>query len=177
MNHPNNTANSPIPEVIQRQDGLVESLKAKLDRERTPVERFADNAARLFGNMRFAIANFLWFAIWIILNIEVIPGLKPFDAYPFSFLTMTVSLEAIFLSIFVLISENRSAAVSELREEVDVQMDIIMEYEITRLASMVNAILEKLDIECPVKDDLDFMLKPLDIEKIEDGLKRQVMQK
>ncbi len=173
MNYP---SNSDVREVMRSPEHLVESLKAKLSRERTPVERFADRATHTFGNMRFAIANFLWFSIWIFINAKIIPGLKPFDPFPFSLLTMTVSLEAIFLTVFVLISENRSAAISELREEVDIQMDIIVEYEITRLAEMVNAILKKLDIESPIANELDFMLTPLDIEKIENGLKRQVME-
>jgi len=167
---------SKIQERVETQGGLVETLKVKLDKERTFAERFADNMTDLAGNMPFLIVNVLAFAIWILLNVEIIPGLKPFDPYPFSFLTMTVSLEAIILAIFVLMSENRSAKVAALREEVDLQIDVITEYELTRLIAMVNALLQKLEVESPNQEDLDFMIKPLDIEKLEEGLERKVIK-
>lgn len=176
QSHDTPTHNSNFQERIETQSGLVESLKVKLDNERNFSERFADNMTDLAGNMPFLIVNVLAFAIWILLNVDVIPGLKPFDPYPFSFLTMTVSLEAIILAIFVLMSENRSAKVAALREEVDLQIDVITEYELTRLIAMVNALMQKLEVESPNQEDLDFMIKPLDVEKLEEGLERKVIK-
>lgn len=176
QSHNTPTHNSNFQEKVETQGGLVESLKVQMDKERTLADRFADRMTQIAGNMPFLIFNVLVFAIWILLNANVMPALKPFDPYPFSFLTMAVSLEAIILAIFVLMSENRSAEVEALREEIDLQIDVITEYELTRLIAMVSALMQKLEVESPNQEDLDFMIKPLNIEKLEEGLKRRVIK-
>src|SRR5687768_14503665 len=78
---------------------LARSLKAEFDSRRTLLERIADYLTATFGTMTFLVINIVWFAIWIPVNLGLIPGIEPFDPYPFGFLTMTVSLEAIVLAI------------------------------------------------------------------------------
>lgn len=96
-------------------------------------ERLSDFLTRLAGDIRFVYFNFGWFAIWITLNTNIIPGLQPFDPFPFGLLTMIVSLEAIFLSLFVLISQNRGAAREKVRNDIEYDVNIKAELEIRDL--------------------------------------------
>jgi uncharacterized membrane protein len=88
-----------------------------------------------------------WFAWWIADNNGWIPGWV-FDPFPFGLLTLVVSLEAIFLSTFVLISQNRAASLAEMRSDLDLQIDLLAEHEVTQLLRMVTAIARKLDVKC-----------------------------
>ena len=153
---------------------LIHKLKWHMAEERTPSQKLADTMVRIFGNMGFLIANVLWFVIWIIWNTRMIPGLEPFDPFPFELLTTIVSLEAILLAIFVLISQNREAHVTELREETDLQLDILSEKEITKIMRMLSLLLEKQGIDISEDGELVEMLAPTDVDKIEEVLEDQI---
>lgn len=152
---------------------IIQSLKAKADRKRSLSDKIADWITGTFGSMGFLILNVLWFVIWIILNLGIIPGIVPFDPFPFGLLTMIVSLEAIVLAIFVLISQNRAEKVDDLRQEVDLQVDMIAEEEVTKLLIMVSVLLEKQGIDVSQDAELQAMLSPTNIEKLERILEQQ----
>lgn len=101
-------------------------------------ERLSDFLTRVAGDIRFVYFNFFWFLIWITLNTRIIPGLEPYDPFPFGLLTMIVSLEAIFLSLFVLISQNRSAAREKVRNDIEYEVNIKAELEIRDLHNRVE---------------------------------------
>ena len=155
---------------------IVKSLKAKANSKRTFSEKVADWLTEKFGGMAFLILNTIWFGVWLVLNVGLIPGIQPFDPFPFNFLTMVVSLEAIFLAIIVLISQNRAAKVADLREEIDLQVDMITETELTKLMVMVSRLLEKSGIDISADDELTQMLKPTDMDTIEKALEDQVVK-
>jgi uncharacterized membrane protein len=155
---------------------ILRSLKAKADEKRTLPERIADLLTAKFGSMLFLVLNIIWFAIWIIINVGIIPGIEPFDPFPFGFLTMIVSLEAIALAIIVLISQNRAAKIADLREEMDLQVDIITELEITKLLELVVMLAEKEGIDVSQDRELHSMLRPSDPERIEAALEKQIVQ-
>ncbi len=153
---------------------ILRSLKAQSDAKRTLSERMADGLTSGFGSMIFLIVNIVVFAGWIVVNVKLIPGLKPFDPFPFGFLTMAVSLEAIVLAIIVLMSQNRAAKIADLREEVDLQVDLITELEITKLMELVVMLVEKAGIDVSQDEVLQGMLQPSDTEKIEEALEKEV---
>lgn len=159
----------------QRSRHLIKSLKARADEQRTVSERAADWITGKLGSMTFLAINILWFAGWITINSGVIPGVEPFDPFPFSFLTMVVSLEAIFLAIIVLVSQNREAKVTDLREEVDLQVDIITEAEITKVLRVLSILLEKHGVDVSEDEELSDMLQPTKLSNIEKTLQDQVM--
>jgi CRP/FNR family transcriptional regulator, cyclic AMP receptor protein len=103
-------------------------------------DRLADFLTRFASNINFTYFSFLWFAVWIVVNLGVIPFIIPFDPYPFGFLTMVVSLEAIFLSLFVLISQNRQAAHDKVRNDVEYVVNVRAELEIRALATQVESL-------------------------------------
>lgn len=105
---------------------------------RTVVMKIADWIADFSGSMPFLLLNAILFFVWIILNIDVIPALKAFDPFPFGLLTMWVSLEAIFLSIFVLISQNRQAQKDRIRSDIEYDVNLKAELEIAHLHEKVD---------------------------------------
>jgi uncharacterized membrane protein len=111
---------------------------------RTTADRIAEFVARFCGSITFVWIHTGLFAFWILWN--VIPGLPRFDPYPFTFLTLCVSLEAIFLSSFILISQNYEMRVSERRSQLDLQINLLAEQENTKMLQMLERIARKLDI-------------------------------
>lgn len=135
-----------------RQDGRhqhFKSLKAQADAERTVTEIIADDITRVFGSFWFATAHVIWFILWIFINTDRIPGLAAFDPYPFGLLTMIVSLEAIFLSIFVLISQNRAQKTADLREEISLKVTTQSEKEVTETLRIVDAVAQHFKVKVP----------------------------
>ena len=113
----------------------------------TTVERIADVIAESSGSIQFLVLNALWFMGWIVWN--MLPGLPHFDPYPFGFLTMMVSLEAIFLSIFVLVSQNRQAAKDRLRNDAEYEVNLKAELEISHLHEKVDFLTEQILARMP----------------------------
>lgn len=107
-------------------------------------DRLADWLTGRVGTMGFIYANTVWFGVWIAINLGWIPGAPPFDPFPFGLLTMIVSLEAIFLSLFVLISQNRSDAKDRLRSELDYRVNVKAEIEIGQLHEKMDTLREEL---------------------------------
>lgn len=157
---------------VEERRKVIKSFKAKADAKRTLAEKFADTLTTKFGTVAFLFLNAAWFSIWIVIN-KGLTSLEVFDPFPFGLLTMIVSLEAIFLAIIVLISQNREARIGELREEVELQISTLSEGETTKLISLMVLLLKKQGIE--VNDpELSFMLKPTDTAKLERDLEKEL---
>jgi uncharacterized membrane protein len=131
----------------RRADELIRSrvtrnVNAEVMEHQTAVERIADWISWFSGSMPFLALNTVWFGAWIIINTENV-GIKPFDPYPFGLLTMIVSLEAIFLSCFVLLSQNRQAAKDRVRSDIEYDVNIKAEMEIQHLHEKLDRIEER----------------------------------
>jgi uncharacterized membrane protein len=113
------------------------------DESLTTGQRIADVIADFSGSIPFLLINLIAFVVWIVANTLGPKGLQ-FDPYPFQFLTMAVSLEAIFLSIFVLISQNRQAAKDRIKADLDYQVNVKAELEMSSMALQVREIQRKL---------------------------------
>lgn len=124
----------------------IKSLKARANEKRSLAEKFADWLTSYFGSVTFLLLNALWFGAWIFINTGH-TSIEPFDEFPFGLLTMIVSLEAIFLAIIVLISQNREARIGELREEIDLQLNTITEEETAKVLELLILLLDKQGIE------------------------------
>jgi uncharacterized membrane protein len=150
------------------------SVKASQDEKRGLAERLADTLTKWFGSMPFLIVNCIWFIVWMLINLELIPGVPAFDPFPFGLLTMVVSLEAIILAIIVLISQNRAARIADLREEVALQVEEISEQEITKILVLMKMLLEKEGIDISQDEELQAMLRPTDTKMLEEALEKEV---
>ena len=151
------------------------AIKAQHAAERTVFESFADNLNGVASSTPFLLAHLVWFSIWIPWNLGWF-GLRPFDPFPFGLLTMVVSLEAIFLSIFVLMSQKRESKIAELREELMLQVNLRMEEEVTKTLQLVAGLYTRLGHVVAEDDELGDMLRPLDISTIERELTDEIAQ-
>lgn len=166
---------SPFQERLKKSRRAIRSLKARADAKRTTAEKVADGMTAVGGSFSFLILNCIWFLYWIILNTNIVPGLKPFDPFPFSLLTMIVSLEAIILAIFVLISQNREQKINHLREEIDLEIDLVAESELTKVMELVVLIAKKNGIDLSKDMEIKEMLKPLNRDKIQTSLEKEIL--
>jgi uncharacterized membrane protein len=134
-----------VEELTQRNVETILELEEAAKSSRSTGDRFAAMIARFCGSMRFVWLHVVWFGLWIAAN--TIPGLPRFDPFPFTFLTLCVSLEAIFLSTFILISQNHETRLSERRNHLDLQVNLLAEQENTKMLSMLKRIAEKLGVQ------------------------------
>lgn len=149
------------------------ALEAKSLRSRSLPTRISDSLTAKTSTPLFLFLNFILFAGWIGINIGVVPGIVPFDPFPFGLLTMFVSLEAIFLSIFVLISQARAAQIATLREELHLRINLIAEQEVTKSLEILSALRTKMGITTP-DPELDHMLKKIDTGTLEQSITEQL---
>ena len=151
--------NPALCNVIERNIRTIVQLRMQAARERNLQDRIADVITSFSGRMVFVYAHIVWFGVWILLNDGRL-GVHAFDPFPYGLLTMIVSLEAIFLSTFVLISQNRLSAEAERRADLDLHIGLLTEYELTRVLRMLDAIQDKMGIE----NDDDIELAELEME-------------
>lgn len=160
---------------VQREK--INSFKAKMDLQRKFSDKVADFLTDSFGTVLFLGINALWFGIWIIINTGPIPGIVAFDPFPFGLLTMVVSLEAIFLAIVVLISQNRSAKIDDLREEIDLQINVRTEEEVTKILIILDRLHDHLGLPSEDDEELIVMKQKTDLEAIEKTLTAEMLRK
>jgi uncharacterized membrane protein len=151
------TRPSPRPpglgSVLERNLEALQRRRAREAEEAGFEERVADTVTRFAGSMRFVYLHLAVFGAWIAANLGVVPGMPAFDP-SFVILAMVASVEAIFLSTFVLITQNRMAAQADKRAELDLQISLLAEHEVTKLVAMVSAIADRLDVETEVDEEV-----------------------
>ncbi len=147
--HGKKVESANLTKIVERNIKTFIAMQHQIDRRKNFSDRIADKIASLSGSIYFFYVHILWFGLWIAINLGFFStqGIQPFDPFPFGLLTMVVSLEAIFLSTFILISQNRLSVLSDHRADLDVQIDMLSEYEITKLLRLVDAIADHLGIE------------------------------
>jgi uncharacterized membrane protein len=168
--------NPLLSHIIERNIRTITRLRLQTARERHVQDRLADAITSFSGSMLFVYLHILWFGAWLLVNTGYM-GIKPFDPFPYGLLTMIVSLEAIFLATFVLISQNRFSDAADRRMELDLQIGLLAEHEITRVLQMLDAIQDKLGIDNDADSalaDLEMETKPEDVLAEIDRVHRQV---
>lgn len=140
---------------------------------RTPSERLAGKVTRFAGGVMFISIHVIWFLFWIILNVGAIPRIEPWDPFPFSFLTLVVSLEAIFLSLLVLMTQNRLTKDADKRAHLDLQINMLAEEESTATLQMLEKICKHLGIPYEA-DEAQQLAKATDVIKIAKTLDERI---
>jgi uncharacterized membrane protein len=140
-------------------------LKSSLDFTKTRTDHITVFIINVLGSMRFLLSCFIIFAIWICWNVNLFP-LKPFDPFPFPILEMAVSLFAIILSVSVLINQNRQGKIETIRQQVEFEVNVRAEEEITKILNMVHEIHQRMGINTTADQQLEEMKEPTDIKQI-----------
>jgi uncharacterized membrane protein len=134
-------------------------------------ERVASAITRFSGSMRFVYVHLLVYGFWIIANLGWISGVRPWDP-TFVVLAMVASVEAIFLSTFILITQNRMALAAERRAELDVQITLLAEAEITKLVELVSEIAERMNVPGAEEEDIEEMKEHVAPEAVLDAIEQ-----
>lgn len=149
------------------------AIKAQHSANRSRMEVLADRMIGVASSTPFLMIHAILFAAWIYWNLPG-SGFPSFDPYPYGMLTMVVSLEAIFLSIFVLMTQGRESRIGELREELTLQVNLRMEEEITKTLHLVAGLYSRLGLVLADDPELKAMLEPLDPKRMETDLTEQI---
>ena len=161
---------------VRRSTGIntaFRAIKAQHASNRSHMEVLADRMITFASSTPFLVVHAFIFIAWILWNVPGVP-LPRFDPYPYGMLTTIVSLEAIFLSIFVLMTQSRESRIGELREELTLQVDLRMDEEITMTLHLVAGLYARLGLKMADDPELRAMLEPLDPKKIENDLAEQI---
>lgn len=116
----------------------IRNVNEEISDTRTTVQKAADWVAMFAGSIPFLLLHVAWFGVWLSVNSLKIPGIPQFDPFPFGFLTLAVSLEAIFLSVFVLLSQNRQAEKDRVRSDIEYDVNLKAELEIVQLHEKID---------------------------------------
>jgi uncharacterized membrane protein len=160
-----------IAPVLERNiDALIARRRVE-EAQKTTQDRLADAITGFTGSMLFVYLHVAIFGAWIAINLGLTP-LPRFDP-SFVILAMFASVEAIFLSTFVLISQNRMAALNDKRADLDLQVSLLAEHEITRILQLVVNIAEQVGVQQPQVPELDELVQDVDPETVLDRLDEQ----
>jgi len=152
----------------------VERIQDKAARRRTIAQRLSDKVSSIASRESAIVVHFIWFAIWISANIGVLP-IRAFDPFPFSLLTTIVSLEAIFLTLFVLSSQNRLTQDGDRRAHLDLQINLLAEQEMTVVLRMLREVCEHLGLHETI-DSRKFreLVQRTDVSEVADHVERSI---
>ncbi len=157
----NRTLERNIRVLVRRRE--AEEQKARLQ------EKISARIAAFTGSMTFVYIHAAIYGAWIVLNLGWIPGSTPFDP-TFVVLAMVASVEAIFLSTFVLINQNRLARMDERRADLDLQISLLTEHELTRLAILLKHIADRLEVSTDADDEIAEVTQDVKPEAVLDEL-------
>jgi uncharacterized membrane protein len=143
---PRPEAEPGLTPVLERNIHALVERRKREQADASVQQKAADAITSFTGSMQFVYLHLFAFGFWIAANVRWIPGISPWDE-SFVVLAMIASVEAIFLSTFVLISQNRMAAEADRRAELDLQISLLTEHEITKMVALLNKMAPKMEID------------------------------
>jgi uncharacterized membrane protein len=168
--HEPNNAGAPsdpgMSTVVHRNIHALREVRQREEQQKTNSDRIADAVTRFAGSMWCVYAHALLYGGWLVLNAGVVPGVRPWDPFPFVMLAMAASVEAIFLSTFILISQNRMQKLADRRAELDLQISLLTEHELTRAIHLLDEIAVRMGVPRPPEPELQDLKKDVHPEKV-----------
>ena len=160
---------STMARIVDRNIQALLERRSEEEKRKPIQDKIADTVTAFTGSMKFVYLHLFFFGGWIVINLGWISAIRPFDP-SFVVLAMVASVEAIFLSTFVLISQNRMQAAADKRADLDLQISLLSEHEVTRLITLVQAIAEKMNIEQSKDPELSELSQDVQPERVLDRI-------
>ena len=155
------------PPTVQANIRTVVDMDQKAAENRTFVDRVADTIGGFSGSMSFVALHVVWFSAWFLINTGFVPGVPRFDPYPFILLAMIVSVEGVLLSTFVLMKQNRMQRRSDVRDHLNLQIDLLAEKEVTKVLQLLRAVCAKLEMsEVEMDAELQEMAETTSVDMV-----------
>jgi uncharacterized membrane protein len=155
--------------VLERNIRALNERRRREEAEASAQEKIADAITRFTGSMLFVYIHLALFGFWIVANLGWVPGIPKWDE-SFVLLAMWASVEAIFLSTFVLISQNRMQAAADKRADLDLQISLLSEHEVTKLVTLVSAMAERMGVRTEIDAELDEITQDVAPEAVLDEI-------
>jgi uncharacterized membrane protein len=155
--------------VLERNIRALVARRRREEQQASPQQKLADAITLFTGSMLFVYLHLLIFGFWIVANLHWVPGIPAWDE-SFVVLAMIASVEAIFLSTFVLISQNRMALEADKRADLDLQISLLTEHELTKVASLLRQIADRLDVRPEAEGELDEIARDISPERVLDEI-------
>ena len=169
--HHAQTNGQSVDEHIAKNVEAIVALDKSAKTKRTRSELVADAIARFCGSVTFVWVNALFFLFWIAIN--TIPGIDHIDPFPFTFLTLVLSVEAIFLSTFILISQNLESRIAERRNHLDLQINLLSEQENTQMIALLEAIAEKVGADTSNVTNVEVLREEMEPERLAEEIEQR----
>jgi len=166
--------NPHLPASTKRSIDSVAEIEKEFRAQRSIVDRISDRITAFIGSITFVILHLLWFVVWVALNYAMAAaGFTGFDPYPFIFLNLALSMEAVLLSTFVLITQNRQSRQAEQWAHLDLQINLLAERESTRVLRLLAAICNHLGVDAAKTDrELQDLTKPTQVKPLVEQLEK-----
>jgi uncharacterized membrane protein len=158
-----------LSSVLERNIKTLNERRKREEKQATAQEKLAEAITRFTGSMLFVYIHLAIFGFWIIANLGWIPTVPQWDE-SFVVLAMWASVEAIFLSTFVLISQNRMQAAADKRADLDLQISLLAEHEVTKLVTLVSALADRMGVRTEVDHELDEITQDVAPEAVLDEI-------
>ncbi len=164
-----------VEELTQNNIQTIIQLERKTDQDRSRGEAIIGQITSFFGHLMVVYVHLAWFVLWMAFNM-LAPKHLHFDPYPFNFLTFTLSLEAIFLSIFILISQNRQAQTDERRNHLELQINLLAEQENTKILWMLERVAKHVGADISGDPDVRILEEATRPERLLDQIDQTLQQ-
>src|SRR3954470_7586089 len=162
-----------LASVLERNIRALDQRREQEEAKAGWQDRLADTVTRATGSLAFVYFHLLLFGLWIVLNIWSVFGIPAFDP-SFTILAMAASVEAIFLSTFVLITQNRMAAAAEKRAELDLQISLLAEHEVTKLTTLTHEIAQKMGLATKLGGEIEEVKRDVAPEAVLDAIEKSI---
>jgi uncharacterized membrane protein len=172
---PTHPTDRVMTRVVGRNIQALLARRQEEERRKRLQDRTADAITRFTGSMRFVYIHLALFGLWILVNLGWLPIVEPFDP-TFVVLAMAASVEAIFLATFVLISQNRMTALADKRADLDLQVSLLTEHEITRLIQLVTAMARHMGLDESRNPELHELAHDVAPERVLDEMEKHEQQ-
>lgn len=163
---------SELTRIVHNNIRTLLEVRNEHERQKDSSQRLADGITGFVGSMRFVFVHAVLVVLWLVYNSGVF-GLPPFDPYPFVGLAMVASVEAIFISTFIMVSQNRLNQLAEKRADLDLQVNLLTEHELTQLIRIVNAMAAKMGIQAKHIVNVEDLMKDVPPEAVLEQLEAQ----
>jgi len=163
----------PTTSAIRRNIKAIARLEEDFTRNRSVADRIADVIAGFTGSLPFVAVHAVVFTLWLLINLGMLPFVRKFDPFPFLLLSMVVSLEAIFLSTFVLIKQNRMSQRADQRAHLDLQINLLTEQEMTRVLQILQKISRRLRVPIS-EEDLEELSEETSVEEVANEVQKTI---
>jgi uncharacterized membrane protein len=171
-----NESGATVPSASLQNINSVAKLESQFLERRSMLDRTADAIGGFTGSFRFVLIHAVMFALWFLINTGHFFGFIKFDPYPFILLAMAVSVEGVLLSTFVLMKQNRMAKRDEERDQLNLQIDLLAEKEITKILQMQRLMCQRLGIEEALKDDeAEEMSRVTSVDQLAEELRNKLV--